>query len=296
MTKTQKVMIGATLILGLGIGFYEGRQASRLQQESFVIQQQESPLAQQIQQMTRERNEVASQGSALRAENERLNRSTSELLKLRAEVARLRHERRTAPPLASEGTNETIALDAQVWTDRVKLLKQRFEAWPGKKTPELQLLSDKDWLDEAAFHELDSETACRQSMSRLRSTAKRKFASAVNEAIDQYVGSNNAQLPSDLSELQPYLKPPMDSFLGGYQIAKPGWLHPPQPGGSHSERAATWAIIESGSFTPDGVFLGDTSLLPDPDYDVYHVIYQGGYYGYGAPQRVSGPKETLQNK
>jgi hypothetical protein len=283
MTKMHKVIIGTTLVLAIGTGYYEGRQAGRLQRESLLIQQQESSLSQHAQQLTQENNEAARQLSAIRTENERLDRTTSELLKLRAEVAQFRNVLQSAPTLRDEAGNQTTGLDAQVWTDRVKTLKRRLEEWPGKKTPELQLLNEKDWLDEAAFHELDSETSCRQSMSRLRTAAKRKFAGAVNEAIDQYAKSNNGQLPADLSELQPYLAHPIDSFLGGYQIAKPGWLHPPEPGGPNSERAATWAIIENGSFTPDGVSLGDTSLLPDPEYDMYHVIFQGGWYAYGAP-------------
>jgi hypothetical protein len=81
--------------------------------------------------------------------------------------------------------------------------------------------------------------------------------------------------------LMPYLKSPADSWLEGYDIAKPGWVHPPSPSSPNSERAETWAIVEKGSFTPDGIPIRDGSNLADPDNDMYVVIYRGGAYGYG---------------
>jgi len=163
----------------------------------------------------------------------------------------------------------------------ITFARQRFEQWPGKKTPELQLLSEQDWFSEVANHELESDAACREAMSRLRWTAKAKFASVVKESLDQFAISNNEQLPSALSQLVPYLKPPVDSCLHGYEIAKPGWVKPPKPSSPNSERAETWAIVEKGNFTSDGIAIRDGSNLADPDYDMYMVVYQGGYYGYG---------------
>jgi hypothetical protein len=282
MTTLQKAIIGATLVVAVGTGAYQACQTSRLREQNLALQHRQAPLAEEFQQLARARAEAMRELALLREENERLHRDTAELLRLRSEVGSLRNEsRRLAQGKPGEPADPT-AVAAQAWVDRVKLLRQRFEQWPGKKTPELQLLSEQDWLDEAAKRELNSDAACREGMSQLRFTAKFKFANAVNEALEQFAKSNNENLPSDLSQLAPYLKPPLDSFLEGYEIAKPGSVKPPQPNSPNSERAETWALVEKGAFTPAGIPIRDGSILADPEYDMYQVIYRGGSYGYGA--------------
>ncbi len=280
MTTLQKTLIAASLAAAIGTGIYEARQASDLREQNQTLRQL---TAEEIQRLQQERNEVARKLAALQAENESLNRNTTELVKLRSEVTNLRNQ---APQLAQGKTaeaNDPMAMMAKAWLGRVKLLKQRFEQWPGKKTPELELLAEQDWLEEVAHRELDSDVACREAMSRLRYVAKSRLAQAVNDALEQFAKSNNDQLPTELSQLTPYLKPPADSCLEGYQITKPGWVDPPQPSSPNSERAKIWALVEKGSFTSDGIPIRDGSNLADADYDQYVVIYRGhgGYYGYG---------------
>jgi len=282
MTTTQKALVTVALAAAIGTGIYEARQVSAARTEIQKLKQQRDLLTDQLEEMTRERAEAAKQLAALRDANERPNRDAGELLRLRAEVARLRNDSAQAAQIKTQAANDPTALAAQAWLGRVNLLKQRFEQWPGKKTPELQLLNEQDWLKETS-REFDSDAACREAMSRLRYNAKAKFAQIVNEGIEQFAKANNEQLPSDLSELARYLTPPADSFLEGYQIAKPGWVKPPQPNSPNSERAKTWAIVEKGSFSADGIPIRDGSNLADAEYDMYVVIYRGngGYYGYG---------------
>src|SRR5438477_1722126 len=281
MTTLQKAIIGATVATAVGTGIYESGQTRHLRGQVQTLQEQQVPLTEHVRHLQRERDDAKTKVAALQQENERLRRDTAELAKLRGEVARSRDELRSVSQGKTKDANDPAAVAAQAWLDRVKLLEQRFEEWPGKKTPELQLLSGQDWLNEVANRELDSDAACSEAMSRLRFTAKGKFASAVNEALEEIAKSNKEQLPSELTQLMPYLKPPMDSFLEGYEIAKPGWVHPPKPSSPNSERAETWAIVEKGNFTPDGIPIRDGSNLADPDHDMYIVIYRGGFYGYG---------------
>ena len=83
MTTLQKTLITATLVVAVGTGIYEARQASRLRNQVQTLQQQQ---IEQIQQLSHERDDATNQLAALRNENERLNRNTAELLKLRGEV------------------------------------------------------------------------------------------------------------------------------------------------------------------------------------------------------------------
>src|SRR6185436_19255334 len=91
MTTLQKTLISATLVIAVGTGIYEALQVSRLRNQVQTVQQQQ---IEQIQQLTREREDATNQLAALRNENERLNRNTAELLKLRGEVGVLRRQQR----------------------------------------------------------------------------------------------------------------------------------------------------------------------------------------------------------
>jgi RNA polymerase sigma factor (sigma-70 family) len=252
MTTLQKTLIAVTILAAVGTGLYELRQASALRSQLQSLQQQQAPLAGQIEQLTRERDEANAKLAALGEDKDRVNSSTAELLKLRGEVARLRTDSQRESSTKPTETNDPTVTKVQAWLDRVKLLKRRFEEWPGKKTPELQLLNEQDWLNEVAKSELDSDTACREAMGHLRAAAKDRFAAAVKEALGQFVTANNDEYPSDPSQLKAYLKPPADSLLEGYEIAKPGSVRPPPLNPPGSKSAETWALVEKGNFTPDG--------------------------------------------
>jgi hypothetical protein len=59
MTTLQKTIIGATLAAAVGTGIYEARQATRLRDQVQTLQQQQAPLAEQVQQLTRERDDAS---------------------------------------------------------------------------------------------------------------------------------------------------------------------------------------------------------------------------------------------
>ena len=109
MTTLQKTVITATLAVVAGVGIYEARQASQLREQVQTLQQQ-APLAEQIEQLQHERDNVTNRLTSLQDDNERLNRNTTELLRLRAEVARLRENQTSMqnptvlPALQSEAT------------------------------------------------------------------------------------------------------------------------------------------------------------------------------------------------
>ncbi len=94
MTTMQKALMAGMLAAAVGTGIYEARQVSTLRDEIQRLRQQHAPLAERVQQLTRERDDAARQLSALRDENERMNRNTAELMKLRGEVAQLRNAAR----------------------------------------------------------------------------------------------------------------------------------------------------------------------------------------------------------
>ncbi len=95
MTTLQKTVIGVTLAAAVGTGIYgvhEAHQASALRNQVQTIQRQQVPLTEQIQQLTRERDDATNTLALLRDENERLSRNTAELARLRGEVVRLKQQ------------------------------------------------------------------------------------------------------------------------------------------------------------------------------------------------------------
>jgi hypothetical protein len=123
----------------------------------------------------------------------------------------------------------------------------------------------------------------------LRTAAKEKFAILMRDALNHYTSDNDGRLPEDVSQLKPYLAPPGDVILDGYEIAKPGWVHPPQPNSPESKNAETWALVMKGAFTPDGKGLSDGNYLSDPEYDMNLVLFKGGHYMSGQVSRTESP-------
>lgn len=93
MTALQKTLITATLAAAVGTGIYELRQASNLQNQVQTLQQQQAPLAEQVLQLTGERDEATRRLTALRDDNARLRADHTELIRLRGDLARLRREK-----------------------------------------------------------------------------------------------------------------------------------------------------------------------------------------------------------
>ena len=269
MTTLQKTLVTATVAVLAGAGVYQAKQAHDARTQVQKLQQQQTPLIEQIQQLQNNFAAATNRLADLLAENKYLksNPHEMELLRLRGQVTQLK-------AVETEDQNDPTMAAAKSWAERVALLKQRFAAWSGKKTPEIELLTEQDWLDVAAKHQLESEDDYRDAMSDIRTAAIEEFAGLVKTATKQYAETNNGQLPSSPSQLIPFLNLSSDlatTILNGYEIAKPGTVHPPNPGPSESE-VTSWAMLQK-----DGP--------ADPEYDHTFVLYTGGWYFYG-PNKV----------
>ncbi|MEP6663705.1 MAG: sigma-70 family RNA polymerase sigma factor, partial [Verrucomicrobiota bacterium] len=168
MTTLQKSLITAIVVAAVGAGIYEASEASTLRnQVESLKQQQQSASPNQLQQLTGERDESKRQLAELRAENERLNRNSSELIKLRGEVARLRIREQELAELKAEENGNPRQKEMKAWLERIAQLKKRFDNQPEQKIPEMQFLTDQDWMD-AAHDKIETEKDLREAASRLR--------------------------------------------------------------------------------------------------------------------------------
>jgi RNA polymerase sigma factor (sigma-70 family) len=112
MTTLQKTLLGAAIAAVVGTGIYEAREASNARAKADTLRRQQGNLYEQIQQVTRERDEATNQIAALREDFGRLTRNSDELLKLRGQVGVLQRElaskerqgtQQSAPPKSMNG-------------------------------------------------------------------------------------------------------------------------------------------------------------------------------------------------
>jgi len=245
MTATQKVLIATVLAAAVGTGIYEAREASILRTEVRTLRQQ-TQLAEQIQQLTSDRDDATRQLAALRGENERLNRNTGALLRLRGEVTRLRGaEQRLAQITATspQPTNDKLDALARVWAIHANQLKDHLSKTPNESIPELQFLADREWLSAAEHLHLGTDEAYRSAFSHLREAAKKAFVSKLGSALRQYAQANDGQIPANLLELKPFFQAPVDdSILQRYELTQTGKL---------SEAPGRELIVEKSPVNPE---------------------------------------------
>ncbi|HLX68633.1 MAG TPA: sigma-70 family RNA polymerase sigma factor [Verrucomicrobiae bacterium] len=202
MTTLQKVIVTSAIAVLAGTGIYEAHQASQLHAQVRALQQQQAPLTGQIRQLQQERDDADNRIASANTDNN--NANNSELLKLRAEVTSLRQQLPSA---------------------RVALLKQKFDAMPDKKIPELQFLTDKDWQKVASDADLDTDDGVRVAMRDLRDKATDKFMNLMRTALKSYIASHDGMLPPSLLDLTSYFQEPVtDEMLQHYQLVQSGTL------------------------------------------------------------------------
>ena len=216
-TKLKTSIISAIVIASLAAPLIVQRQAqARLREQDEALRIQTIQLAQLQVDSKRLSNRVAQARSSLALSKEEF----SELLKLRGEIGLLRKSAgiQVSPTPAPSGTELLSEIEKES-ARRVNLLKQWLEANPSQKIPELQFVSENNWIDAVYPRQLETEEEYRRAMSLVRANAEMVVMSQLITALHQYLPGHNGQFPTDLAELAPFLKPPVDgTFLGRYQI------------------------------------------------------------------------------
>lgn len=92
MTTLQKTIIAAGLTIAISAGVYQTHQASRLRQQVQALRKQQTPLAREIQELRRERDDATNRLAAMGTESA-TKKNSPDVLRLRGEVGRLRQEK-----------------------------------------------------------------------------------------------------------------------------------------------------------------------------------------------------------
>jgi len=215
MTTLQKTLVAATVVVLTSAGIYEARQAAQLHDQVQTLQQRQAPMAQETRQLQNSFANATNQLASLLAENALLksNSNQAELLRLRGEVTRLRE----ANARTAEADSTTSLMKS--WLAREERLKQIVDQYPDKRTPDMQLLSEQDWLNQAKDANFDTDKSIQRTLANLRNAAGNKFAQIASEAVTKYMTANHNQFPTDLAQLQPYFNTPVsDAILSRWEI------------------------------------------------------------------------------
>jgi hypothetical protein len=212
MTTFQKALVGVALTAAIGTAIYEGGRASALRKEVIDLREQQTALHDQLQELTAGRDKATRQLAGRAASDANLNGAMDELLKLRSEVARLRGAAVTAKE------NELTKSEAQAWLARVQQLRTYLNENPEKRIPEIQFVSERDWLSvTASDFERDAkgvtEAGYRRALSLLYDMAKMRFSHNAIPALKSYQLTHDQQFPTDVAQLKVHFTEPVDDAV-----------------------------------------------------------------------------------
>jgi hypothetical protein len=291
MTTLQKTLITTAIAIAVGAGIYEGHQASRLQSAVDALKQQQAPLADQITQLIKARDDANALLAAVSEENARLRDNSADLPKLRAKLAQVENDSRDFSKLKSMIADDKTLTSVVSWKQRVDQLRARLDQTPESRIPQLQLLTEEDWLN-AARGNLDTDTDYRKALSTLRGAGENKAALMLQKALKSYLKQNGDALPSDLSQLKPFIDPNTDdSFLQRWEIAPASTIKSLGLGGDTviTERAAVDDVFDIRyGIGPYG--LGSTDFLSSETRDIIGTLWKA----FAADHNGHEPDEIAQ--
>ena len=188
--------------------------------------------------------EQSQQLNQLLAENERLSKAApsenlrplseaehGELLKLRQEAAQLKRSLKDMDRLRREIDRITEAVRDQEHKkgdhyNPLKLLSEelplrraraaRLKAWlaetPEQSIPEMQFLTERDWIDHAEWERVTDDEIS-GAIAAMRGNAESRFRPMAYDALKKYLAANEGNFPMDVAQLQPFFESPVDETI-----------------------------------------------------------------------------------
>jgi hypothetical protein len=240
LISTRIFVVVAVSIAAVAGTIYEARVATRQREQLHALQKRSTQWAQQMATLRRERDD------------------TLEELKI---AERQLAELSPATKASQSSAERTREIEVKAWLARVKQLKRLFAENPARQIPEMQLLTDDDWLRAAKQAELDSDATVRQGLAAVRTAAKAKFVRMMAQALGKFTKAANDQLPLTTTELAPYFDPPIDGTM-----------------------LQRYAMVRTGSAATAGGYQAIQEKTPiDEDYDNGYQVGANGSYGSMPP-------------
>ncbi len=149
-----------------------------------------------------------------------------------------------APPTDDPQATPARQKEIAAWLARMKRLRQLFDERPAQRIPEMQFLTDEDWLRSAKTAQLESDDDIRRAMAQVRTAASAHFISAIATAVRNYGATNKTDKPASIAQLAAYFDPPVDPLLlGQYEVVDGIGAGTPNP--------ASWGVRRQAPIDAD---------------------------------------------
>lgn len=199
MTRARVYFLGTTFLALAGIAGYEARIAGRQERELATLRRRTAQLTADAVWLRRQRDATA-----------------SDLAEAERQLAELPPLRPADPSVSAQRRNEM-----KTWLGRVKQLRRLFEERPNQRIPELQFLTDQDWLRIAKNVNFDSEDGTRRALAAARNTAISNFTQRLSDGLRKLAKSPNADSSATIRDLMPFLAQPVEAtLLDRYELSK----------------------------------------------------------------------------
>ena len=122
-------------------------------------------------------------------------------------------------------TDQTTAVTAggerKAWLARVRQLQRDFAAHPDQRIPEMQWLTDADWLRVARLAELATEEGRRRARAAIRDAASAHFIQRLRPALRRWAMEASAGGVIPVEALNSYFEQPVEAtILARYRLEK----------------------------------------------------------------------------
>lgn len=197
MTATQKILSTAAVGAALALAVSEGTAALRVRSEVLAGQQRIDALADTARQLRLDQTAAA------------------------RKLADLRAGRRAGQTTPESDRDAALEREATAWVGRLARLKQALAQDPAQNIPELQLLTESDWLLASLNEDFSRPERIAESLRLLRTRAKSAFAQRVFGAVQRPFARTQGASPSDFDQFVRLLDPPIDpAILARYEFQK----------------------------------------------------------------------------
>jgi RNA polymerase sigma factor (sigma-70 family) len=268
MTTLQKTLVTATVAVLAGAGIYEAKQAHDARSAVAKLQAEQTPMAMEIARLQAEANKLSDLLASAKDQKQLTQAQFNELLKLRGQMGVKRAN--------AEVENDPAFQKSKIWLAKEKKIREQFELHPEQKIPEMQFLTEEDWLDHARHAEVDTAKGLRIALSNIRAAAEGAFTTKFMGALQAYMAANQQQLPATASELAGYFNPPLqatDALFSRYV--------PP---------AASDQVISMNPDMTNVLFVEDKSAVVDA---IDQSVYLGQHMAYFIPPIQPGVMNSV---
>jgi hypothetical protein len=155
----------------------------------------------------------------LRSEAAALRR---EQVTMAAELATAEQQLAAAAPAQRVGTAAAYPAEITRWLNRVKHLRRLFEENSDQVIPEMNLLTDDDWLRVGQAVKFNSENDIRRALAAVRVAACQRFCAQLTPALRAYTAAFPNAKPASVHALLPFfISSPDPAILARYELQDP---------------------------------------------------------------------------